>query len=241
MWRTRQHLVIAMSNRRQAPAKPKPGTKYPLLIYRDLANRFRPAAILMFVAGLVAQIPRFIPEARLEGTILSYEQLSLLGALLLLIGLALWIAAIYRERRAYVQCRAEGLRIRTAGSKITVPYNTINVVKPVRFGDVFPRESLKGGLLRFARSHLSETAVEVVVSQPPIPLEKLRRRLNTLVLSPREQGFIFLVAYPTKLTMEIDNYLEQTRRMYDADSQRYLDPIERASYVSSGRRPGRDG
>ncbi|MBX3061807.1 MAG: hypothetical protein KF726_02465 [Anaerolineae bacterium] len=229
-----------MSNRTQAPAKPKPGTKYPLLIYRDLANRFRPAAILMFVAGLVAQIPRFIPEARLEGTILSYEQLSWLGALLLLIGLALWIAAIYRERRAYVQCRAEGLRIRTAGSKITVPYNTINVVKPVRVGDLFPRESLKGNL-RFARSHLAETAVEMVISQPPIPMEKLRRRLHPLVLSPREQGFVFLVAYPTKLTMEIDNYLEQTRRMYDADSQRYLDPIERAAYVSSGRRPGRDG
>ena len=218
--------------------KKKPGLKHQLLVYRFIAGRFRPAAQLMFLAGLVMEIPYFIPEARVPQKLFSVEQLALLGALLLLIGLALWVASIFRERRAYVQCQPDYLLISTAGHKIAVAYQRLNSLKTVRVADMYPKNEIKGGDRRFIRPLYGEPAIEVVVNEFPIPEAKLRKQLSQFVISTREPGFVFIIRSPSKLATEINTFLEDFR--YDASEnaqRRYMNPLERVEQQQ--RSPGR--
>ncbi|MBX3086605.1 MAG: hypothetical protein KF716_33535 [Anaerolineae bacterium] len=215
----------------------KPGLKHHLLVYHFIARRFRPAAQLMFLAGLIMQIPYFIPEARVPQKLLTFEQLALLGALLMLVGLALWVASIFRERRAYVQCLPEYLLIRTAGHKIAVAYQRLNAIKTVRTADLYPKDTIKGGKRRFIRPLYGEPALEVVVNEFPIPEEKLRKQLSEFVISTREPGFVFIVRYPTKLATELNAYMENFRYASEDSQRRYMSPLERASQQQ--RMPGK--
>jgi hypothetical protein len=210
------------------------GTRYPLLVYRFIARRYRPAAQVMVLAGLIAQIPWFVPEARLEGTILGYRELALLGLLLMLIGAALWVASIYRVHRAYVQCLPDYLLIRTAGSRTAVAYPRLTMVKSEKVSALFNRGELRGGDLRLIRPLMGEIALEIPVSEFPFPDKVMRRRLNRFVFSPREKGFVFIVAGHMQLATEIDTFLNNYRSARDQSGRdRYLDPIERAKFARS--------
>jgi hypothetical protein len=200
-----------------------------------LARRYRPAAQVMVFAGLIAQIPWFIPEARLPGTVLTYRELALLGLLLLLIGTALWVASIYRVHRAYVRCLPDYLLIRTAASKTAIAYPRINAIKSVKVGDLFRRDEVKGSMWQFIKPLAGDTALEVIVNEYPIPEKQLRRRLSQFMFTPREAGFVFIVERPTQLATEIDGFSEELRLSKNKERQRYLDPIERAKYSESSR------
>jgi hypothetical protein len=218
-------------------SKRKSGIKHHLLVYKFIARRFRPAAQLMFLAGLVMQIPYFIPEARVPQTLITFEQLALLGALLMLIGLALWVASIFRERRAYVQCTPDYLLIRTAGHKIAVAYQRLNAIKTVRVADIYPKDIVKPSHLRYIRPLYGEPAIEVVVNDFPIPEAKLHKYLSDFVISTRETGFVFIIRYPTKLATEINAFMEDYRYANESSQRRYMNPMERAEQQQ--RLPGK--
>jgi hypothetical protein len=217
--------------------KKKPGLKHQLLVYRHIAGRFRPAAQLMFFAGLVLEIPVFIKQARVPQTLFTLQQLGLLGALLMLVGLALWVASIFRERRAYVQCQSDFLLISTAGHKIAVAYQRLNAIKTVRVADMYPKAEIKGGERRFIRPLYGDPAIEVVVNEFPIPEATLRKQLSQFVISTREPGFVFIIRYPTKLATEINTFIEDFRYEAENSSRRYMNPLERAEQQQ--RSPGK--
>lgn len=207
---------------------PQYGKKYPLAVYRLIARRYRPAGYLLFIFGLLMELPRFITELRPRNSILTYEQLSIVGLIAIVSGVIIVIASIYEERRAYVQCLPDYLLINTAAGRVAVAYQRFNTFKSVRVGDMYPWKEYRGRQRDFIRPFAAETAIEAVVKEWPLPERAIRKRLSPFVISARDTGFIFIVPRATDFRMEIDRYVDQARTaIKEAEAEKYSDPIER--------------
>lgn len=209
----------------------KPEQKYPLLVYRYIALRYRPAGVLLFVMGLFAQLPRFISLPFFTNTFLSSTQLAYLGAAALFAGAGIWIISLYMERRAYVQCLPDYLLIRSAFHSIAVAYQRFNSIQTVQVGRVFDIKSLKGRERQFIRPLAAEPAIEAELSSMPAAVteKRLHRHFSQFLFSPRTQGFIFIVPNYQKLGFELNAHMQQARdRQRAAEQPGYLSPLERA-------------
>ncbi len=211
------------------------GSKHPLLVYRLVARRYRPMGVLLFALGLLAQLPWFVPELRLRGTILTYEQLAYFGLGLLTVGALIWIISIFRARRAYIQCLPQYLVIRTPSSLVAVAYQRFNEIKTVKVGDMFAKRDLKSAEWTFIKPLRPSLALEAVVADYPLAEKTVRRRLSKFLFSPREQGFLFIVPIPSKLALEIDSFASRARESRTDAQRQYLDPIQRAQYQATGQ------
>lgn len=219
---------------------PRRSKRYPLLVYRTLGRRWRPASLILIIAGALLQLPRFAPSVFPE-TASMYPaslgpfdavQLSQLGLLMLLVGLALYVGAVWRERRAYVQTRPDFLLISTAGNKTALSYMRINAIKSVLVRDMFPRELVTGGQYRFIRPHVGKNAVLLELDDYPLPEEQIRRRWSQFLLSTQQKGVVLLVKDYNELINEIDRLAAsvQEAAMNDGRPQGYLDPIDRLRF-----------
>src|SRR5438874_13336423 len=106
--------------KKQAEPSPKTGGKYPLLVYRFIGRRYRPAGILLFVAGLLALLPWWIVELRPKNFILTYQQLAYVGIGAMVLGLLILALSLRIERRAYVQCLPQYMLIRAPFHSVAV-------------------------------------------------------------------------------------------------------------------------
>lgn len=204
------------------------GKKHPLIIYRLLGRRYRPAGVLLFVVGLMAQIPRFFPGLLQTGSFITTEQLSLVGIFALLIGLLLIVTSVWEERRAFVQCQPDYLLIHTASSRVAVSYQRFNSVKSVKIGDIYRWREYKGRDQQLTKPLAGDTAVELVVKDFPLPDRVLRVRLSKFLISTRDKGFIFIVPRPTELSVDLNTYRDRFyEALKEAEGSRYTDPIDR--------------
>jgi hypothetical protein len=180
----------------------------------------------MFLVGLIAQLPVLVSELRPRHTFITYEQLSLIGLLALAIGLVFLIASWLEVRRAFIQCRPEYLLINTASGRVAVAYQRFNTLKSVKVADIFRPNEIKGRERTYIKPLVGAVAVEALVSDFPIPEKRLKRRLSRFLLSTRDKGFIFIVPRPSDLSFEINSFTDRARST-PAESEQYLDPIER--------------
>ncbi len=213
----------------------KPGQKYPLLVYRFEARRYRPAAVLLFVVGLIALLPWLVPMLRFESAVLNYEQLAYVGLGSMILGLLILILTIRIERRAYVQCLPQYLLIRAPFHTVAIAYPRFNSIQTVQVGRVFDIKSVKGRQRHFLKPLTAETAIEAEVSEFPVSERRLRRHFSPFLLSPREKGFIFIVRKPQQLSIELNTSMQRSADQRNEDQQRYLDPIERLKYQQSNK------
>jgi hypothetical protein len=221
--------------KKQNSSEGGPGAKHPLLVYRFIAGRYRPAGVLLFAMGLLALLPWLIPALRFSNAILNYIQLATVGMGALIAGAGLWILTIFMERRAYVQCRPEYLVIRTAFHTVAVAYQRFNSIQPVQVGRVFNIKEIKGRERNFIKPLAAETAVEAMVADFPVPEKRLRRHFSRFLLSPRDKAFLFIVPRSQQLSIELNTFIQRARDTRAADQQRYLDPIERLKYQNTSR------
>lgn len=205
------------------------GKKHRLLVYRFIARRYRPAGYLLFVIGILAQLPQFISELRPRDWFITYQQLSLVGLIALMVGLILIVASILEERRAWVQCQPDYLLINTGAGRVAVSYARFITVKSVRVADIFKWKDYKGRQRDFIKPLAGEGAVELVVNDFPLPEGTIRKRLSQFLITTRDKGFIFIVPRPSDLSFEINTFVERARQAAaEASKERYHDPLERA-------------
>ncbi len=225
--------------KKQAEGTVKRGAKHPLIIYRFVANRYRPRGFIFLIAGLAALLPWLIPGVaevlHLQNSILTPFRLAILGAVLLFAGAGMWILAFFVQHRAYVQCRPDYLLIHLAFHRVAVAYQRINSIQPAQLGRVFDPKSVKPRERALIKPLVGESAVEVALSGFPIPEKRLRGLLGWFMFSPRTTGFIFVVPKPTQLSIEINSHLQEAADKRQEDQQRYLDPIERLKYQQQGK------
>ncbi len=202
------------------------GHKYPLLVYRFIARRYRPSGVLLFVVGLILQIPRFLPVLKLPTT-LPPETLSLIGLAALASGAGLWILSLYMVWQSYVQCKPDYLVIHAPFNRVVMSYSRIISSQSVRVSRIFEPEKLKARDRQIIKPLLPETAIEVELQDWPVPESQLRRYFSKFLFSTRQTGFIFIVPAPANLNNEINSFTQRALDRRDAFQQRYLDPIER--------------
>ncbi len=220
----------------------KPGMKHPLIVYRFMMRRYRPAGVLLLVVGILALLPTIIPQLRFQSAVLNYSQLAIIGVAAIILGVAIFVVAVLGERQAYVQCRPDYLVVHTLLHRVFIAYQRINSVQPVQIGRIFDIKADKKTAGKNALSNrdkelikpvIGEGAVEVELSSLPLPEKKLHKNFNRFLFSPREQGFIFIVPKPSTLSIELTTYMQRALDTRDADQQRYLDPIERLKYQNN--------
>ncbi|MCC7207143.1 MAG: hypothetical protein IT323_07555 [Anaerolineae bacterium] len=215
----------------EAPPDVTTGKRYPLLVYRQAARRYRPVGVLLFVVGLLAQLPLFIGELRPQNMFITYQQLSLLGLGAIGAGVLLWLAAQYEIRRAFVQCQPDYLLISTASGRVAVAYARFNTLKPVKVSGLYKKEDLKGRDRNILKPLLKETALEALVTDYPLPEKEMRRRLSRYVFSPRDQGFLFIVKKSSDLNMELTAFISRAREVAAGVQAPtgYVGPFERVA------------
>ena len=216
--------------KKQTDPSTDPGEKHPLLVYRFIARRYRPAGVLLFVMGLISLLPTVVPALRFKNSFLNYTQLSYVGIGALIGGAGLWILSLFMERRAYVQCRPEFFLIRTATHSVAIAYQRINTVQPVQVARIWNMKDIKGRERTFIKPLAGETALEAELKDYPVSEKRLHRHFSRFLFSPRATGFIFIVPKATQLSIELSTYTQSALDQRDSDQQRYLDPIERLKY-----------
>jgi hypothetical protein len=216
--------------KQQAEPSAKTGGKYPLLVYRFIARRYRPAGVLLFIVGLIALLPWWIEELRPKNFILTYQQLAYMGIGALVLGALIWILSLRIERRAYVQCLPQYMIIRAPFHSVAVAYPRFNSIQPVQVGRIFDVKAIKGRERHFIKPLAGENAIEAEVGEFPVPEKRLKRHFSRFLLDPREKGFIFIVPRPQQLSIELNTYMQRAMDEHKGEQQRYLDPIERLKY-----------
>jgi hypothetical protein len=224
-----------MANQSKPPKRGKNGVRHHLLLYRFIANRYRPPAILLFMMGFLLLLPTWIVQLRFK-TIFTYQQLAYIGIASIVCGVGLIILAIFMEKQAYVRCRADHLQVHTMSKNIKLPYSEINSVQSVLVGQVYIIKELKGRDREFMEPLKNEQAVEVEVSQDFWKGEnKIRKGINNMIFSPRKGGFILIVEGPSQFSIEINRFTQESLDRRSDAQTRYLDPIERLEFQGKGR------
>jgi len=225
------------------------GAKHRLILYRFMAQRYGPAAVLFLAMGILALLPNFIPQLQFDAirlaslTIpLNYSQIAVIGVVSISLCLCLLLVSFLMNRQAFVQCRPDYLVISTLGHRVFVAYQRINSIQPVQVGRIFDIRADKKSAGNNAMSSrerqlikplVGDQAVEVELSDYPIPEKTLRKRFTRFLFSPRDQGFIFIVPKPQALSIELASFMQRAKDHSDEDQQRYLDPIERLKYQNN--------
>jgi hypothetical protein len=213
----------------EASTQTRLGTKYPLVVYRLIARRYRPVGVLLVAIGAIAQLPRFIPELRFPQAFITYEQLSLIGLATLLIGLGLFIVSLLEGRLAYAQCKPEYFLINTAGGRVAVAYARINETKLDIPRNVLETKNVRGRdrvLMKLLAKRHRDRVLEVVLSDFPLPEKQLRKRLHKFFFSARsERGFVLIVPRPESLKFEIDTSISRAREAQREAEEGERDPL----------------
>ena len=212
-------------SKKQAAETASRSIKHPLLVYRNLARRYRPPALLLIVLGIFAQLPNWITE--LQNEWVAPETLAKVGGVLILVGVGFWLFATLAERRAYVQCRPDLLVVRSPFRRTLVSYRRIRGVRAVPVSDVFDRDKVKG-LGRVLLSPLGGMmAVEVRMKSWPTSLKGLRRLHGRYLFAPDGESWVFIVPNYSLLMRDLEEAMQRKKHAERRASSGYLDPIAR--------------
>jgi hypothetical protein len=132
-----------------------------------------------------------------------YRALALVPALVALIILGF----TYLSRRtAWVQCRANHLRIQTPIYPLVVSYGRIKDVLPRPFSQIFDPSEEKSARRNWLSPYWGQTALEVKISKYPVRKSWLRLWFSNYLLSIDTPGFVFLVDDWMMLSRQIDDF-----------------------------------
>jgi len=180
------------------------GNRYPLLLYRHLISRYRLpslalAVFLLGMAGLLFADIAPLPEESF-GWLLAGGSASLF----------VWLMTSLAPSMAYVQPRADHVRVQTPIYRLKISYRRIHSTRPVEVGKVFFRGRLRGREMRSLQPFLGETALMLDLIGWPLAPILLRLFLHRYMLSPDQPGLVLMVtdwmALSKQLSSQIDRY-----------------------------------
>ncbi|PWH14468.1 MAG: hypothetical protein DDG59_12795 [Anaerolineae bacterium] len=174
------------------------GKRHPLLMYRRTLDRLWPSiflsgAILMVIGIYVrfAQTPIDKQEA---------AWLMIAAALLLILSLFF----VFLRYAAYVQPRADHLRLVTPFFQMRISYRRIRSVHPAEISALFPPQRIGGSLRSFLEPFYGRTAVVLELNGYPMPKSILRLFLAQAMFYPQTEGLVLLVPDWIALSSELD-------------------------------------
>jgi hypothetical protein len=174
----------------------------------------------------------FLPSLfhELDWGIMEADKLAIIGGVITLAGLGFILFSVLAKRRAYVLCRPDVLEIHTPFYRTLVSYLRIKQAMSVQVSQLFPKESLKGMGKPLVAPLLGMTAVELYITSWPKPKRRLQRYLGKYLLSPRAEGFVFIVPNYSVLIRQIERMQQHHSDQERGKSDSYQDPFDRLQY-----------
>ena len=179
--------------------------------------------------GLFMFLPQLISE--LQNDMVDPDDLAIFGGVIILVGVGLWLFAWMATHRAYVQCRADVLLVRTPFYRVMVSYRRVKTSQSVKVAKVFPRESLKGMERALVEPLLAMTAAEVHLTSWPKSRKRLMRFMSRQMFSQQEEAWIFIVPEYGRLIRQIDAAVQRKAERESGTAAAYEDPFERLKYL----------
>jgi hypothetical protein len=190
-----------MSESRSKRDLAQPGRRHPLLLQRRLSEEvFWPCLLIVATtAALTIWTPANLGAYRI-----------LLPVILVGTGLVLVLTLAYRLT-AYVQCRANGLRMQLPFYRLTIPYEQIRATRPTDLFRLFPPRRLPWFQRRFAETLLGETVVVLELARFPQPRFWLRLWMSGFMICPDTVGLVLAVPDWIAFRTELDEFRTQYR------------------------------
>lgn len=183
-----------------AKRRRKSGDRFRLVIYERMWKRWAFPSILIIPASVA--LWWFTPLLLITHPL--YRALALVPALIAVI---LLVFTFLSRRRAWVQCRANHLRIQTPIYPLVVSYGRIKEVLPRPFSQVFNPSEEKAARRSWLNPYWGQTALVVRFSKYPVRRSWLRLWFSAYLLTPdTPEGFVFLVDDWMALSRQIDDF-----------------------------------
>ncbi len=177
------------------------GNRYPLLIYTRMLDRWWPATLFLAVALFVlawgiSDHPTFKNE------ILGRMALWFAGGLALLVTLILWGL----RSAAYVQPRAESVRIVTPFLRFDISYKRVRRVISSEMHMIFPSGRLSGWNREILEPMMHKTAIILELNSWPLSPRLLRLFLSPFFFRDQTPHFVLLVENWMRLVTELESF-----------------------------------
>lgn len=216
-----------------AKKRRRSGKRFRLLLYERMWKRWAIPCILIVPASVALWLftPRLFSSAdallrralgllphslissisfliELSAPILSilhvlYDFLALVPALIALILLVL----IFLSRRtAWVQCRANHLRIQSPIYPLVISYARIKEIHSRSFYQVFDPAKEKTARQHWLRPYWGQTVLVVRITKYPVSKRWLRLWFNPYIMTPDTPGFVFLVEDWMALSRQMEDF-----------------------------------
>lgn len=197
------------------------GRRFPLRLYRSIVKRYRrPTFILaLLLFGL------WLPTSR---GLLQWPPAAGAGWLLAggVVATVAWLYAIIGPNLAYVQPRANHLRLQTPIYRLKISYRRILSTRPVDLRKTFPTGALRGAAERSLRPFRGETALGVDLRGFPLRPWLLRLFFHPSFIAPDRDGLILIIDDWMKLSEQLADQIESDR----------VDPVRRISSMTPAGR-----
>jgi hypothetical protein len=191
----------------------RPGDTFPLLLYRQVMRRFRQPMLLvaLLLAGLwllvISGQPAW-PPATAAGWLQAGAAAAGFAYLFSLVG----------ARLAYVQPRADHLRLQTPIYRLKISYRRIVSTRPVNLGKTFPASTLNRAEARMLQPFMAQPALGLELSELPLRPFLLKLFFHRLFLAPDRPGLILIVDDWMRLSEQLSDHID-TRRSQRSDSE----------------------
>lgn len=179
----------------------KAGKRYPLLLYRRFMDRLWGPTLMLGLLLLALWGWTWFSTARL---MIRQENDWLAVAAGVLLAFSLF--AYFGRRVAYVQPRADHLRLVTPFLQLRIGYRRIRRIHPADFHQLFPPKESSWAQERLLEPFYGMTVVVLELTEYPLPLPVLRLFLAPQMFSPRGKSLVLLVPDWMALSTELDSF-----------------------------------
>lgn len=176
------------------------GTKFPLIVYRHMLNRWWPPMIAMGLGMFalaysekIQPIAQFLPW--------RWELFAIIGVLAILIGFFFLIIKNF----AYVRPFPTHLKFVTPFMRINISYKRINRTVPTEMRQLFPFKSMSGWNREIFSPLAGKTAVVIELKGYPISPIILRLFLSRFFFKDKTPHLVILVKDWMRLSSEIES------------------------------------
>ena len=175
--------------------------RFPLLVYRPIAKRWRWPALLLIPAGI-----GFYQVVAAAGN--HSPQIALLALIPSAIGAAIFVYTLLAAR-AHVSCHANRFVVHTPLYPIAFSYQRVAMIRSVEFRNLYPPEAEKTARWRFYKDLWGRTVPTVSLRGYPLALWWMKLWMHPYLFHPKETG----------LVLPVEEWMTLVRRMETLQTQ----------------------
>jgi hypothetical protein len=179
--------------------------RFPLLMYKAIAKRWRWPAFLLIPAGLVLW---WAIQRSSEGDLGARAWLAFLISG---VGVLLFLYTLLANR-ACIRCQEDHFTVRTPLYPVVFSYRRVQSVRPVEFAKLRPPQKEKEARRRLYHRLWGKTSVVIDLQGYPLPEWWLRLWFNAYLFHPKTTGLVVLTEDWMGLIRQIEMRRTQLKR-----------------------------